>query len=192
MAAPQINNYAALPQKAVLDTGLSLRRTDWRWIHCLSLQLKELNKLQLSQRPYKWIRYAIGVVVGAEGILSTSHDPHDIGDYDTAALLAGSAGLYYHTSEEEGEKVFPVDPYISRAHTTSSTTTRREPFLDNVAELDEEQCVLTDAEVDLVHLVAHSKDDKVHYSHFRLVLAYHRICGSNNLYSAPKSRHQRR
>ena len=49
MAAPQINNYAALPQNVVLDTGLPLRRTDWRWIHCLSLQLKAQQTPALSK-----------------------------------------------------------------------------------------------------------------------------------------------
>jgi hypothetical protein len=184
MAAPQINVYASLPQNVILDTGQSLRRTDWCWVHCLSLPLEELIVLRLSHRPYKWIRYAIGVVVGAEGALSTSRDPHDIVDYDTASLLAGSADLYYHTSEEERERVFPIDPHILRTHTTSSPTTRRETFIGNVAERDKERCVLTGTcavVCDAAHLVPNNKGDKVHYSRFRLVLAYHSNCGSTSL-----------
>ena len=99
MVAPsQINVYASLPQNVVLGDGHSLPCANWCWVHCLSLPLEELNTLQLSQRPYKWFRYAIGVVVGAEGVLSASCNSHDIVDYDdTASLLTGSADLYSPT-----------------------------------------------------------------------------------------------
>ena len=176
MAAPQINVYASLPQNVILDTGNSLRRTDWSWVHCLSLPIEELNELRLSHRPYKWIRYAIGVVLGAEGALSTSRDPQDIVNYDSASLSAGSADLYYHTSEEERERVFPVEPHILRTHTTSSPTTRRETFLEDVAERDAALCVLTGMDgiyCAVAHLLTHSKDDKVYFFRFRLVHAYH-------------------
>ena len=49
MAAPQINVYASLPQNVILDTGNSLRRTDWSWVHCLSLPIEGLNELRLSR-----------------------------------------------------------------------------------------------------------------------------------------------
>ncbi|SRR6266702_771176 len=182
--APRINVYASLPQNVVLGAGHSLRRTNWRWVHCLSLSLEELNTLRLSQRPYKWIRYATGVVVGAEGFLSTSCDSHDVVDYEAASLLAESADLYYHTSEGERQRVFPVDPHILRTQITSSVpTTRREAFRDEVAERDGGRCVLTEADAvdcDAVHLLAHSKDDKVSYSCFRSVLAYHSNYGSTS------------
>ncbi len=56
--------------------------------------------------------------IGAEGFLPTSYDSHDVVDYDAVSLLAasGSAELYYHTKEEERQRVFPADHHIC-AHT---------------------------------------------------------------------------
>ena len=76
-----------------------------------------------TPKPYKWIRYATGVVVGAQGDLSFSPDsPHDVVEYDHD-LPSESADLYYHTSDAEKQRMFPVDPDMGRTTITSSDAT---------------------------------------------------------------------
>ncbi|KAJ3516063.1 hypothetical protein NLJ89_g1358 [Agrocybe chaxingu] len=128
-----------------------------------SMRLETLNALQFSQRPHRWIRYAIGVVVGAEGHLSLSPDSLVVADYN-AVLPAESTVLYYHISDEERQKMFPVDPNITRTKIASSgATTWRDQFRDDVKERDGGMCVLTRLPqqlCDAVHLLAHSKGDQ--------------------------------
>ncbi|KAF8959530.1 hypothetical protein BDZ97DRAFT_1390100 [Flammula alnicola] len=164
-APPQIDVYAQLPLNVALGTDLNLDTTNWSWVHCLALPLGTLNSLQFSQRPYRWIRHAIGVVVGAEGFLSTSYDLIGGVDYN-AALPAESAVLYYHLSDAERRRMFPADPSIGRTHVTSSSssepTTRMAEFRNEVAQRDGRKCVLTGLEetvCDAVHLLPHSKGD---------------------------------
>ena len=86
--------------------------------------------------------------------------------------------------------MFPLDPDVGRTRITSSiATVRRSLFHDDVVERDG-RCVMTGmypAACDAVHLLAHSKGDKVcHgilYSQSVLLTIVH--CG---LYSAPQSR----
>ena len=35
----------------------------WEWVHILNFSVGLLNEIQFAQNPYKWIRYATGVVV---------------------------------------------------------------------------------------------------------------------------------
>src|SRR6266567_8591013 len=118
MAAPHINVHALLPLAVELGADLNLHPDNWCWVHCLTLPLEKLNALQFSQAPYKWIRYAIGVVIGAQGILSLDLDSPDDVDYNFADLPAESADLYYHTSNEEKRRMFPVDPDTVRTSIT--------------------------------------------------------------------------
>ncbi len=74
MAPSEIQVYASFPRVVELGVGLNLHPSNWHWVHCLTLPVETLSALQFSQRQYKWIRYAIGVVVGAEGDLSSSPD----------------------------------------------------------------------------------------------------------------------
>ncbi|KDR81847.1 hypothetical protein GALMADRAFT_135242 [Galerina marginata CBS 339.88] len=62
--------------------------------------------LDLGPRPRKWIRYAVGVVIGAEGVLSASPD-----------LLND---LYYLVSNNENRRMFPADPHILQTPVTLS------------------------------------------------------------------------
>ncbi|KAH8995406.1 hypothetical protein EDB92DRAFT_2052945 [Lactarius akahatsu] len=150
--APQIVVYASLPLTVSFDANLDLSPTNWHW----------LNELpgHLLERPYKWIRYAIGVVIGAEGVLSTSCDSLDVVDYDIG-LPVESAVLYYHISNEERGRMLPVDPHIVCTSRTSSVlTARRRSFLDKVAEWDGGRCLLTGWAgkfCDAVHLLPHHK-----------------------------------
>src|SRR5258708_1056736 len=160
-----------------LSVDLNVDPSNWRWVHCLTVPT--LNTLQFSQRPYKWIRYAIGVVVGAEVDLSSSSDSLNVVDYN-AGLPAESAFLYYHTNEEK-RRMFPADPNIGRTNVTDSNniaTSRRVQFREDVIERDR---VLAGLEVmfsNAVHLLAHNKGDSVCYYYSQSLLAHHRNGGS--------------
>lgn len=161
-ATPQIIIYASLPLK-VSGTNLNLHPSNWDWVHCLGIPLNS-NTLQFSQKPYKWARYAIGAVIGAEGDLFTSPDLSNIMDYN-ADLPVDSVTLYYHTSDEERQMMFPIDPYFFRTGLTSGMISPwSETFHSEVAKRDGGACVWTRVGgifCDAVHLVAQSKGDNV-------------------------------
>ncbi|TDL30151.1 hypothetical protein BD410DRAFT_780691 [Rickenella mellea] len=160
MAAIQV--YASFPCVMAPGADLNLHAGNWYWVHCLTFPLETLNELRISPRPYKWIRYAMGVVVGAEGELSSSSDQLTVLDY-TACLPAESHNLYYHTSDAEKRRMFPVDPKMARTGVTSSAATaRRNNFRTDTAHRDGDRCVLSGTRAmscDAVHLLAHSKGD---------------------------------
>ncbi|KAF8062471.1 hypothetical protein FPV67DRAFT_1421605 [Lyophyllum atratum] len=164
MANAEIQVYGSFPRIVALGADLNVDADNWHWVHCLTLPLKALDVLQFSRRPYKWIRYVIGIVVGAEGDLSSSSDSLNIPDYN-AGLPTESGALYYHTSNDAKQKMFPVDPNINsgRTNLTSSVaTTGRAQFRSDTAARDGNRCVLTgirDVFCDAVHLLAHSKGD---------------------------------
>jgi hypothetical protein len=162
---PQINVYASLPWTVTVESGGSpdVNPNDWQWVHCLTIPLHTFNALHDSQKSYKWIRYAIGVVTGTEGTLSTSPDLPNTMD-DDVDLPAESVDLYYHTSVEERQRVFPIDPDITCTHVTATGHTDwREDFCSDVAVRDHQQCVLTQAlNLDVckaAHLLAHINSD---------------------------------
>ena len=167
-AAPgsEIQVYAPFPHTVALDANLDIDPTNWHWVHCLHFPLETLHTLQFSHRPYKWIRYAIGAVTGAQGDLSLSRDSLDVVDYG-GGLPSESVVLYYHINDEEKRRTFPADPYIGRTDVTSSVaTSRRARFRGDVLERDGSHCVLSNIIAkycDAVHLVAHSKGDAVCY-----------------------------
>ena len=82
----EIQVYASFPRAVVAGPDLNVNPSNYA--------------LQFSQRPYKWICYTIGGVVGAEGDLSTSPDSPDVVNYN-AGLPTKSTILYYHTSDME-------------------------------------------------------------------------------------------
>jgi len=71
--------------------------------------------------PYKWICYAIRIIVGAEGDLLSSPDSLNVVDY-MAGLPAEPAILYYHTGDEERRRMFLVNPDIACTHIMSSVS----------------------------------------------------------------------
>ncbi|PPQ85754.1 hypothetical protein CVT25_003071 [Psilocybe cyanescens] len=161
-ARPEIQVYASFPRVVTLDGALNLDADNWQWVQCLALPLERLEALHFSSKPYKWIRYAIGIIVGAEGDLSSRSDSLDNMDYN-AGLPTYSAALYYHTSDEEKQRMFPVDPNIANTSVTSSVaTTRRAQLRSKAAVRDGNRCVLSgmpEIFCDAVHLLAHSKGD---------------------------------
>ncbi|KAN0092517.1 hypothetical protein V8E55_003301 [Tylopilus felleus] len=140
----------------------NLEHSNWNWTHCLTFPLDTLRSHQFTPKPYKWIRYATGVVVGAQGDLSFSPDsPHDVVEYDHD-LPSESANLYYHTSDAEKQRMFPADPDMGRTTITSSDPTTRVDLRSQVIERDG-TCVLTRFHspfCDAAHLLPHSKGDE--------------------------------
>ena len=165
----RINVYASLPLAVESGADLDLNPMNSAWVHCLTLPLETLNAVHLSRRPYRWILYAIGVVVGARGILYAA--PRSSVDLDFAGPLTESADLHYYICDDEKQRMFPIDPNIGRTHVTSSVRMARGfQFHDAVAERDARRCVLADMleeNCDAVHLLAHSKGDTVCYGHFQ-------------------------
>jgi hypothetical protein len=164
MAAISVSSQ--FPKIVVPDTELDLNPTNWEWKECLTFLVSELDDLRFSSKPYKWMRYATGIVVGANGELCTEPDllnPVPI-EYDTG-LSAISINLYYHTTDQKKRRMFPIDPVLAnpRTVTTSWTTSRRANFCDDVQERDG-SCVVTGdipRYCDAAHLLPHSKGDTV-------------------------------
>lgn len=171
-AQAHITVYASLPRSVTHGANIDLHPSNWEWVPCLTLPVMklqvELNELHLSRRPYKWIRYAIGVVIGALGDLSTSPGLSETGDVQVVdynnVLPANSIDLYYHTSNEEKRMMFPIDPNILHTRLTPSTTSQqRETFQEGVTARDGERCIWTGMGAifcEVMHLVCHSKSDQ--------------------------------
>ncbi len=66
------------------------------------MPVSRLNNLRFSSKPYKWICYATGIIIGARGHLCTKRDsPNPVSiDYDSG-LSAVSIDLYYHITDQE-------------------------------------------------------------------------------------------
>ncbi|TFY63086.1 hypothetical protein EVG20_g6467 [Dentipellis fragilis] len=110
---------------------------DWKWTRTLAFPLDDLAKLKLSPTPFKWIRYATGVVVGAQGDLSHQRDSVALVNYDDP-LPGESLELYYHVSDEKKLHMFPLDPLLanSRTATPSAKSTRQANFGGEVMQRD--------------------------------------------------------
>jgi len=157
-----ISVHAQFPKNVMLNTELNLDPTNWEWKKTLAFPVNRLNNLQFSSKPYKWIRYATGIVIGARGELCMERDsPNPVPiDYESS-LPALSIDLYYHTTDEERRHVFPIDPKLADTSTITSSlaSTRRDNFRYDVEGRDG-SCVLTGADAlicDAAHLIPHSK-----------------------------------
>jgi hypothetical protein len=170
-AQAQVTVYASLPRTVAHGADIDLHPSNWEWAPCLTLPVTKLNSLHLSKRPYKWIRYAIGVVIGAQGDLSTSSGLSESNDVQlvdyNAALPTKSIDLYYHTSNEEKQMMFPIDPDILHTQLTSSATSqKRGSFRKGIIARDGRNCIWTGMGTkfcEVVHLIAHTKSDQVCY-----------------------------
>ena len=160
-----ISVYAHLPKDLVPNTDLNLEPSNWMWVKCLAFPIDKLNALGFSLTPYKWIRYATGVVVGAHGHLCAQRElPFVPVDYHSA-LSATSMDLYYHITDEEKRHMFPIDPSINNPKVVSSTglSTRRSTFRIDV-ETRDQSCVVTGcfaAVCRAVHILPYEKGDQV-------------------------------
>ncbi|KAI0294650.1 hypothetical protein B0F90DRAFT_1755259 [Multifurca ochricompacta] len=156
MATLFINVYASLLKKpgSNIDPGPS----DQNWILALRIPT---NKVPF--RCYKWVLFAISVVTGAQGTLSTR--PYTLHPVDfTGGLPTENVSLYYHISEEEKQRMLPIDPeprLINTNVTSSVATTRQQYFHDSLV-LRDGSCVLTGCSkllCDGAHLISHCKGD---------------------------------
>ena len=191
-ANTEVKVYASFPRVVALGADLNLDADNWHWVLCLTLPLEILNVLHFSPRPYKWIRYAVGIVVGAEGHLSSNSEFLKIVDYN-AGLPTKSTVLYYYTDDDERQRMSPVDPKTVRTKVTSSITTfRSSRFRSDLADRDGNRCVLTEMDAlscDAVHLLPKSKGDTV----CLLLLSFHRCSPSQwrqyiSIYTERRSR----
>lgn len=166
MAEPAVNIsvYCQLPRN-VVPNNLILDPTNWEWNEVLQFPVSKLEELRLL-KPYKWIRYSTGIVVGAHGELRTRQNLSGSVpiDYDSD-LSRVSINLYYHTTDEEKCQMFPIDPNLAntRIVTSSRTSVRRDKFRDDVEQRDG-RCVVTGGPsylCDAAHLLPHSKGDTV-------------------------------
>jgi len=161
-----ISVHAQFPKNVVPNTELDLDPTNWQWKECLAFPISALNNLRFSLKPYKWIRYATGIVIGAHGDLCTQRDlPNPIPIDYNSCLSAPSTDLYYHTTDQEKRRMFPIDPRLAdtRTLTSSRTSTGRDNFRGDVGRRDG-RCVLTGYPAYLcqaAHFLPHSKGDTV-------------------------------
>jgi len=161
-----ISVHAQFPKNVMPNTEHDLNPTNWEWKKFLAFPVSRLNDLRFSLKLYKWIRYATGVVIGAQGELCierNSPNPTPI-DYNSE-LSAVSIDLFYHTTDREKRRMFPIDPRLgdTRTVTSSWTSTRREDFRESVEGRDR-SCVVTGDPAyicDAAHLLPHSKGDTV-------------------------------
>jgi hypothetical protein len=140
-----------------------LDSVSWKWANCLTFPVQNLNTF--SRRPYKWIRYATGIVVGAYGDLFPQQDSATPIVYDTP-LPVSSVDLYYRVPDDEKLRMFPHDPMLTNARVITSTgqSSRRANFRNDVKQRDGDQCVLTGVvgdHCDASHLLNHSKGNLV-------------------------------
>ncbi len=112
--AELISVHAQFPKNIVPDTDLDLDPTNWEWKQFLAFPVSRLNNLQFSSKPYKCIRYTAGIVIGARGHLCTERDtPNPVPiDYDSG-LSGVSIDFYYHTTDQEKRRMFPLDPKLA-------------------------------------------------------------------------------
>lgn len=159
----KIHIYVQLPARCSRGEPLDLDPSNWVWTPCLSIPTKAIARL--SKKPYKWARFAVGVVFGGYGDLHVGTESSaPIIDYEADAV-AFERGLYYHMSNEEKVVMFPIDSSFltAKTNTPSSQTSRLPDFREKLRSRDG-SCVLTGLEpylCDGAHLVGHSKGDKV-------------------------------
>lgn len=181
MSTKEIRVLTQLPRDG---NPSNLDSENWFWIHCLTFPVITLVALKFSHKPYKWIRFATGVVIGAEGTLSRRDDASSPIDdelldssLDSLDQLPAVTDLYYHVevSNEEGEgptrRIFPLDPDFANTRISTNTNDFRHvafrtfrAFGAEVSQRDGDTCALTGVQsdyCDAVHLVARIKGDEV-------------------------------
>ncbi|KAF6744475.1 hypothetical protein DFP72DRAFT_825702 [Ephemerocybe angulata] len=165
-APTEIRIHALFPRTLNPDFDINLDASNWHWVHCLTLPTQTFIALPLSQKPYKWIRYVIGAVTGTQGDLSVHPDSFSIVDYNAsnADLPAETLDLYYHTTNEEKQRICPLGPQNRRTRITSSVVSPpKVAFRRKVAERDGGICVLSGMDEPVchaVHLVGYSKGNE--------------------------------
>ncbi len=137
----------------------------WNWHHILSIPVSILNEHRFSLKPYKWIRFAAGIIFGVRGHLKPSKQPNDAScDYEIGELANESFDVYYHILPEQIARLQPVDPEIfDERLAVTHTSSRASTYRHNVGERDGHCCVLTGfvQGCEAVHVVPHVKSNEV-------------------------------
>lgn len=160
---PSILVWAKLP----VNPGPSAPPADIdRWISILEFPIPDLTQLRLSKKPYKWIRFATGIVIGAKGDLRKTDDTaSDLVDYGTETLPAVTTPVYYHISDDERQRMFPIDMDMANELVTSTTAMELDhSFRPQVANRDGNRCIVTGATAvvcDAAHLLPYGKGNPV-------------------------------
>ncbi|KAI0686105.1 hypothetical protein BC835DRAFT_1380643 [Cytidiella melzeri] len=138
-----------------------LHPNNWRWLPFLQFPIQTLGNLQFAVKPYKWVRYATGITVGAVGGLSFDRNELNLIDYDAELPLDGLC-LFYHVDNAEKLLMCPADPGLLRAHASGVTSYRDSNFRKEVIKRDC-SCVVTKEAFqlcDAAHVVPFAKGDK--------------------------------
>ena len=175
----------------------NLRCFEWREV--LVIPVDKLTTFNFSKFPFKWIRNAIGAVVGAEGHLYDHDDPEraleQIIDYTLPLPIAGDHHLYYYVPEEGLSSMFPLDLQFANPRSITSAsqaeTERQIEFRIEVEARDNGMCIVTQAPAKhcrAAHLVAHSKSSEVRIRSFYLSASYSVSAVYYNSHSRAKPR----
>lgn len=168
MAAIQVHALFPRPTSPGINltsVDIETDAVDWRWIHCLTIPLETYNYFQWSRKPFKWIRFAIGVVIGAQGHLSSTRDAAAPVNYDDG-LPTEFLDLYYDVDADERRRMFPTDPRLQNTNpeTITSSSDSWGEFSGEIKQRDGSRCVLSESHESLcnaAHLLAHSKGDSI-------------------------------
>ncbi|KAF8431053.1 hypothetical protein L210DRAFT_3651316 [Boletus edulis BED1] len=135
--------------------NIHVRREDnGDWIHGLKIPLEDIERL--SRRPLKWLRFVTFAVLGAKGDLLDAPDGNIV-HYETVSFADLAESYYffpdgrYHLIDSTG-----LADYI----TSSISTPRRSTFRHDVAQHDNNRCVITDTpgvQCHAAHIISHSK-----------------------------------
>ena len=142
----------------------------YAWREVLDIPANKLAALKFSHFPFKWIRYAMGAIVGPEGHLYENDQttPGQPIDYKLPLPETDDLRLYYHVPEDQLPHMFPLDLQLAdtRAVTSSvrSNDDRQGVFLRAVRERDGAGYVVSGFPAEYcqaAHLVAHGKGSEV-------------------------------
>jgi hypothetical protein len=139
--ASTIYVISQFPKTIVPDTDVFLDQTNWEWQVCLAFPI---HKLRFSSKPFKWIRYATAIVVGARGDLCTEPFPVPPIDYESP-VTGIDLRLYYQTTDEEKCHMIPIEPNLANTRTvtvTSQASTCRMDFCEEVMDRDR-SCIIS-------------------------------------------------
>ncbi|KAI9566886.1 hypothetical protein HD554DRAFT_2193715 [Boletus coccyginus] len=138
----------------MVDIYLNLPRS--RQYPFLSIPNSDVRRL--SKRPFKWLRFVMFSICGARGDLSATPDGPPV-DYDNTSF----SDVYYYNPSGEISCIFVDYTGLNDRMTSSSQTSLRYNFRDDVGQRDGGVCVITGGageHCDAAHLIPKSKSDE--------------------------------
>ena len=144
-----------------------LDKTDGPVEYMVPVDRERVLNLPFLHKPYKWIKYCTGTALGTTGDFSTASSRFDDSfDYDDTLPTVQSQDLYFHTTDAEKSRIFPVDPSMVKkpgVSTSDATSARRAEFADDVQRRDGNRCIVTGVQsyCEAAHLIGHGKGNAV-------------------------------